>query len=147
MATPIVLSFEIICLHGMRLASSASISPSHKRFLRSDYFRTLKMASRLRPKFIIRSSVPTKTRFLPVTVANLQPLPRVILFPFFAFRPLIVIPAAMFAPPLNCSIQHRHDLMQDALPPTKSAFRNGRIPVSGRSFEHIQHASRVFTPV
>lgn len=51
----------------------------------SDYFGTLKMASRLLPKLKVSIKLPTKTRFLPFTAASLHPVPFVILSPFFAF--------------------------------------------------------------
>ena len=56
---------------------------------------TLKMASRLLLTFMVASNVPTKTRLRPLTVASLQPLPRVILSPVRAFCPLMLISLAM----------------------------------------------------
>ena len=63
--------------------------------LQVDDFRTLKIASRLFPMLIVWRSVPTKTRFRPVTAAIRHLVPLVMCFPFRGFLPLIVIFGAM----------------------------------------------------
>jgi hypothetical protein len=62
--------------------------------LRSDrsYFRTLNIAMRVLPEFTVFSSVPKKTRLLPLVVPSTHPLPPVIRSPRLAFVPLIVYP-------------------------------------------------------
>lgn len=62
------------------------------------YLGTLNMAMRLLPKLKVWRRVPRKTRFLPFVVANRQPFPPVILSPFLARWPLIVISFAICCP-------------------------------------------------
>jgi hypothetical protein len=47
----------------------------------SIHLGTLKIARRLDPIFIVSIKVPTNTRFLPLVVASLQPLPLVMRSP------------------------------------------------------------------
>jgi hypothetical protein len=59
------------------------------------YFGTLKIASRLLPKFKVWRSVPTNTRLRPLTAASRHRVPLVMRSPLFGFLPLIVILGAI----------------------------------------------------
>jgi hypothetical protein len=49
------------------------------------YFGTLNIAMRLFPRLMVSRRVPTKTRFFPIVVANLQPLPLSFVHPALPF--------------------------------------------------------------
>jgi len=59
------------------------------------HFGTLKIAMRFEPMLIVVSNVPINARSFPVTAASRHRVPLVILMPFLALLPWIVISLAI----------------------------------------------------